>query len=174
MLLLPYRNARPFIDPAAFVAPGVTVVGNVRVERDASLWFGTVVRGDVNAITIGERTNIQDGCVVHVTEERPAVVGADVTVGHRAVIHGCTVHDGSLIGMGAVVLDGAVVGPNALVAAGALVREGFTVPPRTLAAGVPARVVRQLTDEEVAALLESAAHYVAYAREYSGLHPART
>lgn len=166
MTLIPYDGHLPEVDPSAFVAPGVTVVGRVRVGPDASLWFGTVVRGDVNAVTVGERTNIQDGCVVHVTEELPAQIGPDVTVGHRAVVHGCTVREASLIGMGAVVLDGATVGPHALVAAGSLVREGFTVPPRTLVAGVPARVVRQLTDAEVEALYESARHYVAYARRY--------
>ena len=154
------------IDPSVFIAAGVCIIGSAVVKRDASLWFQAVVRADVNAISIGERTNVQDGTVIHVTHEHPTVIGNDVTIGHRAIVHGCTVGDGSLIGMGAILLDGTTVGPAALVAAGALVREGFAVPAGTLAAGVPARIIRELTPAERSALMASAEHYVGYAAAY--------
>ncbi len=131
-----------------------------------SIWFNCVLRGDINGIYVGERTNIQDGCILHVTHELPVYVGHDVTVGHRAIVHGCRVEDGSLIGMGAVVLDRARVGRQALVAAGAVVREGFEVPDGMLAAGVPAKVVRPLTEEEKSGILESARNYVEYAEHF--------
>jgi carbonic anhydrase/acetyltransferase-like protein (isoleucine patch superfamily) len=148
------------------VADGAYLIGDVRLERDVSVWFTAVLRGDINSITVGERTNIQDGAVVHVTHELPAVLGADVTVGHRAIVHACTVGDGSLIGMGSVVLDGAVIGPRCLVAAGAVVLQGSTIPEGSLVAGVPGKVIRRLTGEEQQQILESALHYVEYARAF--------
>jgi len=137
------------------------VVGDVTVGEDASLWFGVVVRGDVNFIRIGARTNVQDHSVIHVTSHtHPTLVGDDVTLGHRVTLHGCTVKDRCLIGIGAVVMDGAMVG------AGALVPPGMIIPPRTLALGAPAKVTRALTVDEIAFFRTSAANYVRYAQQY--------
>ncbi len=143
------------------------VIGDVRLGEDASVWFNAVLRGDINTITIGDRSNVQDGVVAHVTHQLPVLVGNDVTIGHLAMIHGCTLGDRCLIGMNAVILDGATIGPDAMVAAGSVVRENFVVPSGVLVAGVPARIARDLTPEERLALLRSAEHYVAYARSYS-------
>jgi len=166
MKLIEHHGVRPQVPPSAFVAEGACLIGDVTLGQEASVWFNAVLRGDINRIQVGDRSNIQDGVIIHVTHALPAVVGNDVTIGHQAVIHGCEVLDGCLIGMGAVVLDRARVGPHSLVAAGALVREGFVVPEGVLAAGVPARVVRPLTDDERASLLDSARHYVEYARSH--------
>lgn len=166
-LILPYRGVSPRIHPSAYVAPGVAVIGDVEVGEDSSLWFGSVVRGDVFPIRIGKRTSIQDGSVVHVTTDKhAAVVGDGCTVGHRVVLHGCTVHDRCLVGINAVVLDRAVVGPDAWIGAGAVVAPGTRIPPFTLAMGVPARVKRDLRPDEVEWLKWSAAHYVDIARNY--------
>lgn len=162
-----YAGKAPRIDADAWVADDATVTGDVTLGPGASLWFGVVVRGDVNHVRIGARTNVQDLSVIHVTGgTHPTVLGEEVTVGHRVVLHGCTVHDRSLVGIGAVVLDGAEIGPEAIVGAGALVPPGMKVPPRTLVLGSPAKVKRPLTDEEVAHLRESAARYVEYAGRY--------
>jgi len=166
MKLIEHHGVRPEIPPSAFVAEGACLVGEVILGESASVWFNAVLRGDINSIRVGDRSNVQDGVVIHVTHQDPVLIGNDVTIGHQAIIHGCELHDGSLIGMGAVVLDRARVGPQALVAAGAVVRENFTVPEGMLAAGVPARIIRPLTGEERASLLESAGHYVEYARSY--------
>ena len=173
-LLKAYRGQHPRIDASAWLAEDATVVGDVTLGPGASLWYGVVVRGDVNSIRIGARTNVQDLTVIHVTGgTHPTVLGDEVTVGHRAVLHGCTIHDRCLIGIGSVVLDGAEVGPEAMVGAGALVPPGMKVPPRTLVVGTPAKVKRALTEAEVAHLRESAAHYVEYAERYrrEGEHP---
>ena len=161
-----HHGVKPRVHPSAFVAEGAWVVGDVEIGEDASIWFNAVLRGDINAIRVGKRTNVQDGVVIHVTSELPAIVGDDVTVGHKAIIHGCRIEHACLIGMNAVVLDRAVVGPFAVVAAGAVVKEGFTVPEGMLVAGVPARVVRPITDKERAFLLQSSRNYVGYARGY--------
>ncbi|NLF02074.1 MAG: gamma carbonic anhydrase family protein [Anaerolineales bacterium] len=150
-----------WVHPTAFVAPNATVVGDVHIGAEASVWFGSVLRGDNAAIEIGARTNVQDLAVIHADAGQPCVLGQGVTVGHRAVVHSATVADGALIGIGAIVLNGAQVGEEALVGAAALVPAGMVVPARHLALGVPARVVRPLTDDEVASLRETAAHYVA-------------
>lgn len=166
--MLPFRGRAPRIAPRAWLAPGAVVAGDVTIGPDTSVWFGSVVRGDVNAIRIGARSNLQDHCVVHVTKDRfPAWIGDEVTVGHRATVHGCRVGDGALVGIGAVVLDGAEVGEEALVAAGALVAPGAKVPPRHLVMGVPARVVRPLRDEEVRRQRERALEYVETARAWA-------
>jgi len=166
-LLKGYAGKAPRIDASAWLADDATVVGDVTLGPGASLWFGVVVRGDVHHVRIGARSNIQDLSVVHVTGgSHPTVIGEDVTVGHRVVLHGCTVHDRCLIGIGSVVLDGAEIGPDAMVGAGALVPPGMKVPPRTLVVGTPARVKRALSDAEVAHLRESAARYVEYAARY--------
>ncbi len=153
--------------PSAWVAPGAVVIGDVEIGEDSTVWFGSVVRGDVHHIRIGARTNLQDHCVVHVTSGLfPAVIGDEVTVGHRGTVHGCTVHDGALVGIGAIVLDGAVIGEEALVAAGAVVGPGVEVPPRTLVRGIPAKPARELTAQEVANQRARALEYVETARNY--------
>ncbi len=162
-----YEGKQPRIAASAFLAEGTVVVGDVEIGDRSSLWFGTVVRGDVNHVRIGARTNVQDMSVVHVTSgTHPTVIGDDVTVGHRAVLHGCTIQDRCLVGIGAIVLDGAVVGPDAMIGAGALVPPGMVVPPGTLVLGAPARVKRPLTAEELAHLKASAARYAGYAARY--------
>lgn len=164
--ILAHHGVTPRIHPTAFVAEGAWLIGEVDVGSEASIWFNAVLRGDINGIAVGDRSNIQDGVVVHVTRLLRAVVGRNVTVGHKAMLHGCDIRDACLIGMNAVVLDSARVGPHAVVAAGAVVREGFVVPEGTLAAGVPAKVIRELTAQERAFLLESAQNYIDYARTY--------
>lgn len=158
----PFRGVSPKIHADAFVAPTAVVIGDVELGAESSLWFGTVVRGDVEPIRIGRRTNLQDLTMVHVTGGRwPTTIGDGVTAGHRAVLHGCVVHDDCLIGIGAIVLDGAEIGPESIVAAGALVPPGMRVPPRTMVRGLPARVVRELTDADVEGIRRSAAGYAA-------------
>ncbi len=170
MKILPYRGKFPVIDESVFIADGAVVIGDVVIGKDSNIWFNAVIRGDVNYIRIGERTNIQDGCILHVTTEKyPLIIGNDVTVGHGAILHGAVIHDKCLIGMGAIVLDGAEVKPYSLVAAGSLVKQGFVVPEGTLVAGVPAKVVRELTEDERKALEESAIHYVELSKEYKNL-----
>jgi carbonic anhydrase/acetyltransferase-like protein (isoleucine patch superfamily) len=166
-LVLPFGEIRPRIDASAWLAPGAVVVGDVEIGPDSSVWFGCVLRGDVHSIRIGARTNVQDGSVLHVTKERFATrLGDEVTVGHRAVVHGCRVGDGALIGIGAIVLDGAEIGDEALVGAGAVVTPGTRVPDGALALGTPARVVRTLSDDERRAQRERALHYVSVARQH--------
>jgi len=166
-LVRPHRGKAPRVDPAAFAVDGATVIGDVEVGPGSSIWFGAIVRGDVNSVRIGARTNLQDQVVVHVTGgTHPTVVGDEVTVGHRVVLHGCTIHDRCLIGIGAIVMDGAVVGPDAMVGAGALVPPGMVVPPGTLVVGAPAKVKRALTAAELAQLKASAARYAGYADQY--------
>jgi carbonic anhydrase/acetyltransferase-like protein (isoleucine patch superfamily) len=166
-LIRPYGGKAPRLHATVFAAESSVVVGDVEIGEASSLWFGTILRGDVNSITVGARTNLQDMTVVHVTSRtHPTVVGDDVTVGHRAVLHGCTVKDRCLVGIGAIVMDGAVVGPEAMVGAGALVPPGMVVPPRTLAIGSPAKVKRELTPEEIAFLAQSARNYARYAEQY--------
>jgi carbonic anhydrase/acetyltransferase-like protein (isoleucine patch superfamily) len=157
----------PRIGENVFVADTASIIGDVEIGNDCSIWFGAVIRGDMHFISIGSRTNIQDNTVIHVTTGlHPTVIAEEVTIGHAAIVHGCTVKRGALIGMGSRILDGAVVGESALVGAGALVSEGMHIPPRTLAIGVPARVKRELTDEEVQRLEYSWRHYVEYKDKY--------
>ncbi|MFQ5678191.1 MAG: gamma carbonic anhydrase family protein [Gemmatimonadota bacterium] len=151
---------RPEIHATAFVAPSADLVGDVRLGREASVWYGCVLRGDMAPIRIGEATNIQDLTVVHVDVDRPAVVGARVGIGHRAIIHGCEIEDECLIGMGAIVLSGAVIGRGSLVAAGAVVTEGAQVPPGSLVVGVPGRVVREVDAELGRRMRETVEHYL--------------
>ncbi len=167
--ILPFRGKTPEIHPTVYVAPTATVIGDVIVGPESSLWFGAVVRGDVFHIRVGARTNVQDNCVLHVTHDRSAcLVGDDVTVGHAAVLHGCTVADRVLVGMGAIVLDDAEVGSDTIIGAGALVTMGAKIPPRSLVLGRPARVLRALTDAEVANVAEAGRLYVGFAGEYLG------
>ncbi|HVP66776.1 MAG TPA: gamma carbonic anhydrase family protein [Anaeromyxobacteraceae bacterium] len=166
-LIRPWGGKAPRLDDTVWVAEDAVVVGDVEIGPHSSIWFGVVVRGDVNHVRVGARTNLQDKSVLHVTSKtHPTTVGDEVTVGHRVTLHGCTVKDRCLVGIGAVVLDGAVVGEEAMVGAGALVPPGMVVPPRTLVLGSPAKVRRDLTAEEVTHLRASAANYVAYAEQY--------
>ena len=167
MMVRAYEGKEPRLGARVFVAENAVLIGDVEIGDDSSIWFGTVLRGDVHRIRIGARTNIQDNCVLHVTAGTwPVTLADEVTVGHGAIVHGCTVERGALIGMGSRVLDGAVVGELALVGAGALVAEGMQIPPRTLAVGVPARVKRELTADEIARLEQSWKHYVDYKDRY--------
>jgi carbonic anhydrase/acetyltransferase-like protein (isoleucine patch superfamily) len=166
-VILPFEGKAPSVGDGVFVADTATVLGNVRLGDHASIWYGCVLRGDVGAISIGERTNIQDLTVVHVTGGKfDTHIGADVTVGHRVILHGCTVHDLVLVGMGAILLDGSVVEAETLIAAGALVTPGMRIPSGSLAMGAPARVVRTLSDAEREQLRASAAGYVDLARRH--------
>jgi len=173
-IILPYKNQHPDIDATAWIAPGAVVIGDVKMGKDSAVWFGCVIRGDVHYIEIGERSNIQDLSMVHVThykkEDRsdgnPTIIGDDVTVGHRVMLHGCTVENACLIGMSATILDGAVIGKESIVGAGSLVTKNKVFPPRSLIMGSPAKVVRELSDDEVAELYASAKRYVKFKDGY--------
>lgn len=166
--LFPFRGIRPRVHPTAFVAPNATLIGNVIVEEGASIWFGAVLRGDdpERPILVGARTSVQDNCVLHVSAQGATRIGAEVTIGHGAVLESCTIGRGALIGMNAVVLARAEVGEEALIAAGATVTEGATIPARHLAAGSPARVKKELDGASARWIRNSAPHYVELAREY--------
>ena len=166
MSFFPSRGLFRAVEGGGFVAQGALLTGDVTLGKDVGIWFGCVVRGDDAPITIGERTNVQDLTMIHADTGMPNHIGKNVTIGHRCVLHGVRVGDGALIGRGSVLLGGSVIGEGALVAAGAVVRERFVVPPRTLVAGVPAKVVRELAAEEVAMFLHSAEDYVKKIRQY--------
>lgn len=151
----------------SWVAPNAAVIGNVSLGQNSSVWFSVVIRGDNEMVSIGDRTNIQDGSVLHSDPGFPLSIGDDTTVGHRVILHGCTIGRSCLIGMGAVVMNGAIIGEQSIIGANALITERKTFPPRSLIIGSPAKVVRQLTDEEVAGLGESASHYVLNAKRFS-------
>ena len=160
-------DAVPRLAPGAWVAKTAQVIGRVAMGEDASVWFGAVLRGDNEWITLGARSNVQDGSVLHTDMGSPLTLGDDVTVGHQAVLHGCTVGDGSLVGIQAVVLNGARIGKHCLVGAGALVTEGKAFPDSSLIVGSPAKLLRPLTDQELARMARGAAHYVDNARRYA-------
>jgi carbonic anhydrase/acetyltransferase-like protein (isoleucine patch superfamily) len=167
MALRRFREQFPRVHPSCFVEDSAQVIGDVELGEDSSVWFNSVLRGDVHSIRIGRRTNIQDLSLVHVTSQRfSTTVGDDVTVGHHVVLHGCTVGNRVLVGMGAVVMDGVVIGDDCIIGAGTLLTPGTQVPPGSLVVGSPGKPRRPLTDEERAVLLESARHYVRTAAEY--------
>lgn len=175
MNVRPYREWQPAIGRRVWIDPAAVVIGRVTIGDDSSIWPGAVLRGDVNAITVGARTSIQDGSIFHVASDLfageggiPLLIGDDCTVGHRVILHACTIGNRCLIGMGAIVMDGTVVGDEVIVGAGALVPAGRRLPPRTLWTGSPARQVRSLTEGEVAQLAAAAAHYVALKDDYLG------
>ena len=166
-MLRPYRGIFPQVDPSAYVDQSAQVIGDVTVAEASSLWMNVVVRGDVHRVRIGRRTNLQDGTIVHVMRgTHPTTIGDEVTVGHAAVLHGCTIEDRCLIGMGAILLNGVTIGAESIVAAGSLLVEGFTVPPRSMVMGRPATVRRPLTDAEVASIRDYAERYVGYRLDY--------
>jgi carbonic anhydrase/acetyltransferase-like protein (isoleucine patch superfamily) len=166
-MLRAYRGRLPVVHPTAFVDASAQVIGDVAIGAESSIWMPVVIRGDVNAIRIGQRSNVQDGTVVHVQRaQHPTIVGDDVTIGHGAMVHGCTIADRVLVGIGAIVLNGARIGEDSIVAAGSLVTEGAVVPTRSLVMGQPATVRRTLTDAEVRSVLTYAENYVRYRLEY--------
>lgn len=166
-MILPYRNTTPRIADGVFLAPNATVIGDVIIGTDTNIWFGCILRGDVNEIRVGERTNIQDGTVVHVSRQKYGTyIGSDITIGHMALIHACTLEDGCFIGMQATIMDGCVVESGAMIAAGALVTPGKRVRSGELWAGTPAKRVRTLSAEDREAMAATAPHYVRLAREY--------
>lgn len=167
-MIRPYLSTAPRIAASAWVAPSADVIGDVAIGPDSSIWYGSVVRGDVFPIRIGARTNVQDHCILHVTHDRySTVLHDDVTIGHRVVLHGCTVESGALVGIGAIVLDQAVIGEGALVGAGSLVTPGMKVPPGMVAMGTPARVIREVTDAEREWMRESAEIYVRLSKDHA-------
>jgi carbonic anhydrase/acetyltransferase-like protein (isoleucine patch superfamily) len=164
----PYLDKTPIIHPTVFLAEGSQIIGDVEIGEQSSVWFNAVIRGDVNYIRIGSRTNIQDGCIFHVSRKTyPLIVGDDVTVGHNVTLHACNIGHRCLIGMGATVMDGTEVGEDSIVGAGALVTAKTIIPPRSLVLGSPAKVKRELTDNEVQGIKESATHYIEDVKNYS-------
>ena len=161
-----YDGVEPNIDETAFIAESVDIVGKVTIEKNANIWYGTVLRADDNYITVGKNTNIQDGSVVHISEKFPTIIGKNVTVGHKSIIHGCEIGDNTLIGMGSIVLDGAKVGEFTLLGAGSLVPPGKEIPSGVLAMGSPAKVIRELSQEEKENLTKSALKYVNLANNH--------
>ncbi|WP_027370726.1 gamma carbonic anhydrase family protein [Desulfovermiculus halophilus] len=160
-------DRRPEIHPSCFIAPDAALIGSIVLEPDASIWFGTILRGDNDLITISQGTNIQDGSVVHTDEGIPVSIGAGVTVGHKAVLHGCRVGENSLIGINAVILNNARVGANCIVGAGALIPEGKEIPDNSVVFGTPGKVVREVSEQETARITGSAQHYMEKARIYA-------
>jgi carbonic anhydrase/acetyltransferase-like protein (isoleucine patch superfamily) len=166
-MLRPYRGTHPRVHPSVFIDQSAQVIGDVVIGEESSIWMNAVVRGDVHWIRIGKRSNVQDGTVVHVMNEtHPTTIGDEVTIGHAAVVHGCTVGHRVLIGMGAILLNGATIGEDCIVAAGTLVTEETVIPPRSLVMGSPGKVRRSLTDEEVASILQYSERYVNYRLDY--------
>ncbi len=169
-MLRPYRGVSPRVHPTAFIDDSAQVIGDVEIGEESGVWMNAVVRGDVHSIRVGRRSNIQDGTVVHAQSAtsgaHPTVIGNSVTIGHGALVHGCTIDDQCLIGIGAIVLNGAHVGMQSIIAAGALVTEGMKVPPKSLVMGSPAKVKRLLTQAEISEILAYADRYVGYRLEY--------
>jgi carbonic anhydrase/acetyltransferase-like protein (isoleucine patch superfamily) len=168
-MLRPYCGVLPRVHPTAFIDDSAQIIGDVEIGEDSSVWMSAVIRGDVHRIRIGRRSNIQDGTIVHVMNRtHPTTIGDQVTVGHAALLHGCTIEDRCLIGMGAILLNGAHVGSDSIVAAGTLVVEEMKVPPRSLVMGSPGKVKRTLTDAEVESILAYSDRYVGYRLDYMG------
>lgn len=168
-----FENLNPTIPDTCWIAPNAWIVGDVVLGDHVSIWFGAVLRADMHYIRVGSFTNLQDSVIVHVTHQHyPTVIGSYVTAGHRAIIHGCVVEDGCLIGMGAIVMDGAVIGQESLVAAGSVVTPGTKIPPRSLVMGVPARVVRSLSEEEIQRIRDNTLLYVQYKDRYRAMEQA--
>lgn len=166
-MLRPYRGRLPVVHPSAYVDVNAQVIGDVEIGQDSSIWMGVVIRGDVNDIRIGRRTNVQDNTVIHVMREtHPTRIGDDVTIGHGAIVHGCTLGDRILVGMGAIIMNGALIGDDTIVAAGSLVIEGTVVPAGSMVMGRPAKVMRPLTDAEIATIAGYAENYVQYRLDY--------
>lgn len=166
MSIREFKNLKPQIHEESFIAESVDIIGDVVVGKDANLWYGAVLRGDIQKIVVGDRTNIQDNSTVHVGNDVETIIGDDVTIGHNCVIHGCTIGNNVLVGMGSVVLNNAVIGENTIIGAGSLVTERKQIPSGVLCLGSPAKVVRELTVEEIEGIKESAKNYVELSKEY--------
>jgi carbonic anhydrase/acetyltransferase-like protein (isoleucine patch superfamily) len=165
--IITHHGITPIIHPSVFAAEGVKIIGDVVIKENVSIWYNTVIRGDVNYIRIGENTNIQDLCMLHVTNKIwPLILEENVSVGHSVTLHGCILKPYCLIGIGAIVLDGAIVEEESLVAAGSVVREGFVVPKRTLVAGVPAKIIRNLTEDDLKRIKNTPSNYINYVNDY--------
>ncbi len=166
-MIISYQGKTPIIHNSVFVCEGAQIIGDVIIDKDCSVWFNAVIRGDVNYIRIGEKTNIQDGAILHNTYLKyPLIIGSNVTIGHGAIIHGCRISDNVLIGMGAILLDNSHIGSNSLIAAGTLIKEGFEVPENVLVAGVPGKIIRELKEDERKKIGKSAENYLMYVKNY--------
>ena len=164
-MILEYEDKLPEIDPSVFIASNASVIGDVKIGKDANIWYSCVLRGDINSIRVGKNTNIQDGVVCHVDQgEYSLQIGENVTVGHNVVLHGCIIDDNCLIGMGAIVLTGAKIGTNCIIGAGTLVTEKKVIPPGSLVLGMPGKVVRKVSEEEKKVILNSSIHYIGLAK----------
>jgi carbonic anhydrase/acetyltransferase-like protein (isoleucine patch superfamily) len=169
-MLYPYKNRYPDVHTSVFVAPGAKVIGDVTIGEDSSIWYNTVVRGDEAPITLGYRTNVQDNCTLHLYEDYPLVLENEVSIGHNVILHGCTVRHGALVGMGATVLDGAEIGEEAFIGANTLVPPGKKIPPRTMVMGSPGKVVRELTDKDLAVIRKTIDSYVKKGKKFKAMH----
>ncbi len=169
-MIQPFIHVEPTVGPTNFIAENAAVIGDVHLGIHSSVWFSATIRGDVHRIRIGDRSNVQDNAVVHVTNRTaPTSIGDNVTIGHSAIVHGCTIGNRVLVGMGAILLDHVVVGEDTIIGAGTLITSGKAIPPRSLVIGSPGKVVRQLTDEEVASIMNYADNYVKYKNVYLGV-----
>lgn len=168
-MIYPYKDKHPKIANSAFIADYVTITGDVTIGEESSIWFNTVIRGDVSPTIIGDRTNIQDQCTLHQSPKYPLILEDDVTIGHQVILHSCTVKKDALIGMGSIILDGAEIGEGAFIGAGSLVPQGKKIPPNTLAFGRPAKVIRELTDEDREDMARIRRQYVEKAQYYKSL-----
>lgn len=155
------------IPNASFIAPNATIIGDVITGSGVNVWYGAVIRADKDRIRIGERSNVQDNCVIHTSKGHPVIIGNDVSVGHGAILHGCTIGNSVLVGMGAIVLNGAVIGENTIIGAGAVITEGKIIPPGSLVLGLPGKVIRQTTEDEIEGIMNNASSYVTLAREHA-------
>ncbi|MCT7908844.1 gamma carbonic anhydrase family protein [Arcobacter lacus] len=165
-MILKFKEFYPKIDPSAWIAPSADLIGNIEIDEDSSVWFGCVIRSDVNEVRIGKNTNIQDLSCIHTDTNSKTIIGNNVTIGHKVMLHGCIIEDNCLIGMSATILDNAVIGKGSIVGANSLVTAGKVFPPRSMIMGSPAKVVKQLTLEDEDKLIAHAAHYVEYKNEY--------
>lgn len=164
--VFPYKDLNPQIDNSVFLAEGVRVVGDVSIAADSSIWYNTVVRGDIHPIKIGQYTNIQDNCTIHVMYDYPCIIGNYVTVGHNVIVHGCTVADNCLIGMGSILLGYAEIGENCIIGAGSLITERKKIPPNSLVMGSPGKIIREVSQTEIEAIRQSALKYAEVAHDY--------
>ncbi len=162
-------NKKPKIDESVYIAKNVELIGDIQLSANVSVWSGVIIRADINVVTVGEMTNIQEGTIIHVDLNSPTHIGKSVTIGHGAILHGCVVGDSSLIGIGAIVLDGAEIGDHTIIAAGSLIPPGKKIPPRSMVMGSPGKVVRELTDKEIQGLEEHAKNYLKLANAHRGI-----
>ncbi|MGB5918858.1 gamma carbonic anhydrase family protein [Arcobacter sp.] len=165
-MILKFKEFYPIIAKSAWIAPSADLIGNISIDEDSSVWFGCVIRADVNEVKIGKKTNIQDLSCIHTDVDTKTIIGDNVTIGHKVMLHGCTIEDNCLIGMSATILDNAIIGEGSIVGANSLVTSGKVFPPRSLIMGSPAKVVKELTKEDVEKLIKHAAHYVEYKNDY--------